>query len=468
MNTETKLRRRLLLAGGSAALLPWLEVFGGGRLHVASAQAASAVKRFMVVYYPGGVIREQFWPTGSETDFTLPYILEPLKAFQDKLLIMDGLEQLNMLDGPGHPHTKGMTGLLTGKAAVSGPYAFFLGGKTDFAQAASVDQMIGNRISAGLRFEALQLGVLWPTYGTGPSPQNTLSYSGPGQPAQPEADPWKAFQRVFMGVSASSSDDTSDANLRLKKSQLVLDSASAEFNALKSIVGAADKARLDEHLSRLAELRASLTAPMGTGPSCYPPTNITDADTISYSTGGDGSHMTIASAASSRMPTISRQMIDMAVMSFACDLTRVASIQYTEAAALASFPWLDYNENHHFYQHDGGFQVQACADITRFFYGEFAYLLKRLSETKDGDKTMLDTTAVLLCSEIGDPPSHDYKRIPFIIAGSGGGAFKTGRFLDFGGKPHHMLLVALLNAYGLSNTSVGDAKYNMGALTGLG
>ena len=93
---------------------------------------------------------------------------------------------------------------------------------------------------------------------------------------------------------------------------------------------------------------------------------------------------------------------------------------------------------------------------------------QRLSETKDGDKTMLDTTAVLLCSEIGDPPSHDYKRIPFIIAGSGGGAFKTGRFLDFGGKPHHMLLVALLNAYGLSNTSVGDAKYNMGALTGLG
>ena len=31
---------------------------------------------------------------------------------------------------------------------------------------------------------ALELGVLWPTYGTGPSPQNTISYSGPGQPAQ--------------------------------------------------------------------------------------------------------------------------------------------------------------------------------------------------------------------------------------------------------------------------------------------
>jgi Protein of unknown function (DUF1552) len=67
------------------------------------------------------------------------------------------------------------------------------------------------------------------------------------------------------------------------------------------------------------------------------------------------------------MPTIGKQMIDMAVMSLACDLTRVASIQFTDAASRASFPWLGLNENHHFYQHDGGFQQQLCADISRFF-----------------------------------------------------------------------------------------------------
>jgi hypothetical protein len=112
--------------------------------------------------------------------------------------------------------------------------------------------------------------------------------------------------------------------------------------------------------------------------------------------------------------------------------------------------------------------MQPCADIARFFYGEFAYLIKRLAETKEGDKTLLDSTAVLLCSEVGDPPSHDFKRIPFIIAGSGGGLFRTGRYLKLGGKPHHMLLVALMNAYGLTETSIGDEKYNDGALTGLG
>ncbi len=141
-------------------------------------------------------------------------------------------------------------------------------------------------------------------------------------------------------------------------------------------------------------------APTGGNPACMAPTNITEADSITYKTGGNEDHVTIAAAASNRMPTIGRQMIDMAIQSFVCDLTRVATIQYTDAASRASFPWLDYNENHHFYQHDGGFQMQPCADIARFFYGEFAYLIKRLAETKEGDKTMLDSTAVLLCSEV--------------------------------------------------------------------
>ena len=95
MNVESKLRRRLLLAGGgAAALLPWLEVFRGGRL--AQAQAQGPIKRFMVFFYPGGVIRDKFWPTGGETDFKMPSGMEPISAYRDKLLILDGLQQANM------------------------------------------------------------------------------------------------------------------------------------------------------------------------------------------------------------------------------------------------------------------------------------------------------------------------------------------------------------------------------------
>ena len=152
------------------------------------------------------------------------------------------------------------------------------------------------------------------------------------------SDPWQAFMRVFAGVTAggAASDPTKD--LRTKKTQLVIDSVSKEFQAISAGLGAADKARLDEHLSNLADVRKSLTVSVGGGSNCMPPTTITSADTIKYSTGGDGSHQTIAAASSGRMPTISRQMIDMAVMSLACDLTRVASIQYTDAASRAIRP----------------------------------------------------------------------------------------------------------------------------------
>src|SRR5438552_9590377 len=131
MKFEAKLRRRAFLAGGgAAALLPWLEALPGGRL--ARAQTASTpIKRLMVFFYPGGTIRSQYWPTGTETNFTLPAILQPLKSYQDKLLILDNLELRSTLDGPGHPHTKGMCGLLTGKATVPGKYTFFTRGSCD-------------------------------------------------------------------------------------------------------------------------------------------------------------------------------------------------------------------------------------------------------------------------------------------------------------------------------------------------
>jgi hypothetical protein len=468
MNFETRFRRRLLLAGGAAAaLLPWLEALPGGRVYTAKAQEQSPIKRFIVFFWPGGVVRDQYWPTGSERDFTLPHILQPLTAYRDKLLILDGIEMRNMLDGVGHPHTRGMGGLLTGKALAPGKYVFFCGGGgADFPQGTSIDHMIGNKIGADRRFKTLELGVLWPTYGTGPTPQNTISYSGPGRPAQPTSDPWAAFSRIFAGVGGGANMNQ-DAALRIRKTQLVIDSAAAEFRAVSSGLGAEDKLRLDEHLSRLAEIKASLVAPTGQGAACTPPTGITAADGIMYATGGDGSHQTIAKNASGRMPTIGKQMIDMAVMSLACDLTRVASIQFTDAASRASFPWLNLNENHHFYQHDGGFHQQPCADISRFFVEQFAYLLQRLSEVKEGDKPLIDSTTILMCSEIGDPPSHDHRRVPFVIAGGGGAAFRLGRYLKLGAQPHHKLLVSLLNSYGIADTTIGDAKYGTGPLAGL-
>ena len=50
-------------------------------------------------------------------------------------------------------------------------------------------------------------------------------------------------------------------------------------------------------------------------------------------------------------------MMDMMVMAMACDLTRVGTFQWTDTEAKHTFPWLNLNSHHHFYQHDGGFRA---------------------------------------------------------------------------------------------------------------
>ncbi len=465
MTKRRTFSRRALLgaAGGASLAVPWLEALTGRK--VAQAATMPSPQRLIVFFTPGGTIRDQFWPTGTETNFTLPYILQPLQSYQQNLLILDGIDLKPMLDGVGQAHQKGMGGLLTGRALPPGQFAFFSGG-AGFPAGMSIDQAIGAQTGGATKFKTLEFGVIWPTYGSGSLPQNIISYSAAAQPAPPMADPYAAFMRLFADVGASAQQAIATA-ARAKKTRLVLDAATTEFSLLRPTLGVADQRRIDEHLSRLHDIASGLDAPTGmTNATCLRP-DLSAADSLSYMTGDGDSHLTIAQDISARMPKIGQQMMDMMVMSFACDLTRVASIEWTDAASRASFPWLGLNENHHFYQHDGGFQQMPCATICNWFMQQLAYLVKRLAETPEGDHTLLDSTVIFVASEIADPPSHDYRRMPFMLINGSKGPFRTGRYLKFNGLPHNNLLVSLENAFNIQSATFGDPKYCTGPLTGL-
>ncbi len=81
---------------------------------------------------------------------------------------------------------------------------------------------------------------------------------------------------------------------------------------------------------------------------------------------------------------------------------------------------------------------------------------------------MLDNTVVLLGSEITRGNTHSHIDAPFILAGSGGGYFKTGRYLSFNGVvPHNNLLVSIMNAMGLPATTFGNPAYCSGPIVEL-
>ncbi|HKY37658.1 MAG TPA: hypothetical protein VJN18_17070 [Polyangiaceae bacterium] len=62
--------------------------------------------------------------------------------------------------------------------------------------------------------------------------------------------------------------------------------------------------------------------------------------------------------------------------------------------------------------------------------------------------------------------NHEHYDLPFLLAGSCGGHFATGRFVAYqasaAGHPHNNLLVSLANAIGTVETTFGDPEHCAG------
>jgi hypothetical protein len=69
---------------------------------------------------------------------------------------------------------------------------------------------------------------------------------------------------------------------------------------------------------------------------------------------------------------------------------------------------------------------------------------------------------ILVMSDMSEGAEHYVGRLPYVIIGSGGGFFKTGRTVTFANQvPNNQLLTSVLHALGMIDvTGVGDPKYS--------
>jgi hypothetical protein len=453
ITSKNRLTRRTVLrgAGQVAIALPFLEAML--RPLETHAQAAMAPKRFVVFYSPGGTLLDKWRPTGTETQFTLGDMMAPLVPHQSQLLFLDGLNLSVTEQGVGHPHSRGMAGLLTGTELLPGTFVTGMG-NASFANGPSIDQVIGERIGQGLKFRSLEFSTAWAISGRSlmdgavaetSNASNQITYAGANKPLPPMINPKVAFDRVFsdLGVQDAA------AILAKKKSVSILDAVIGQYNSVSAQLGAADKAKLEEHVELIRQMEASLSA--GTsGESCAIPGAPTDAD-------------------AKDVPTKGKTMTDLLVTSLACDLTRVGTMQWADSESKfpLNFAPLMLSDHHHGYQHDGVYDPNALFKIYKWFGENFAYLLTRLASVKEGDGTLLDNTVVLWVTEIQEPPTHAQTNMPFVIAGGKNAGIKTGRYLKVASQPHNNLLVSMLNVFGGTETKFGRAEYNTGALAGL-
>ena len=463
MASNWQISRRTLLrgAGGVSLGLPFLDAM----VRPGVARAATGPTRFVVFYTPGGTVRESWLPTGSEANFTLSPILKPLAEVQPFVTVLDGLDIKVTERGFGHPHTRGMAGILTGTPTSAGPYET-CGGNAGFASGPSVDQVIANHISRNAKFKSLQMAVRWPSFSYGGvtvSPTNILNYEAADRPLPPETDPKAIWTRLFSDLGATDA----DLSARNRRSRSILDSVGASYADLAKRLGSADRQKLEAHLAKIRELEMSLGAGGPTGASCNP----------NFGTALDGP-FSVASAVERcdgcvekdndvLIPKTGKMIMDLTVQALACDLTRVATVQWADLAANNSFPWLGLLDTHHGYQHDRGYQPDGIAKIDTWYAEQFAYFLKQLQATPDGDGTLLDNTVVFWCREISHPNTHSHVNMPLVLGGRAGGGLRSGRLLKFPNLPNNNLLVSFLNLFGVDSNTFGTPDYCSGALSGL-
>jgi len=461
-------RRALLRGAGSIAIaLPWLEIMGSPQ----QARAAETpAKRLLTVYQPGGTVKDKFWPTGSADAPVYGQILKPLEAHKARLLLLKGLSMTHLWkDAGGEQHQSGIVGLYTGVPQPG----------TGYPKGPSIDQVIATKIQQSLKpknagdpdlsyaYKSLQMAVRW---ATGKShgllhPINAANFDDEGQnrPIAPQLDPNDIFDTLFGSVK----EPADMANAENARQRSILDYVMGRYTKLQGRLGAADKAKLDQHLTKIRELEESIGKGDLTGTACKPPALI-DTKGYNATTGlnADNDGAVKDQTTDAKIPAVGKFMMDMMVMAMACELTAVGSFQWSDTEAKHTFPWLNLSEHHHFYQHDGNFRPTECAQIDTWYAEMHAYLLSAMAAVDMGGHSLLDESVVLFGTEISHPPDHTKEDMPLMLAGGGGG-LKGGRVLSFNGVPHNNLLVSLFGLFGDSRTTFGKPELCQNPLSGL-
>jgi len=116
-----------------------------------------------------------------------------------------------------------------------------------------------------------------------------------------------------------------------------------------------------------------------------------------------------------------------------------------------SYPELGFTDKHHSQTHHKNRKemVDKVAAITKFNIDQFAYMVNKMATLREGDGTLLDNCIMMWGSGLEDGDKHSRENLPFIIAGRGGGALNTGRFVDNVKSNQGDLLTTLLSCAGV-------------------
>ena len=427
--TAKSLPRRTVLRGlGATLALPLLEAMTPA---VARA-AAKPVHRFQTFYVPNGMAMEYWLPKTTGSAFELTPILEPLAAYRNQMLVLSGLKA-----NWNYIHAGASGSFLTGTAR---------GGRNEVEIIAdvSMDQLLARHFASETQVASLEL-AMDPPNNAGACTGNlscvythTLSWRSPTQPLPMEFNPRAVFEKLF-GDSGSTDPAARAARLRQHKS--ILDSVNDKLAALKRGLGPQDQVKVDEYAESVRDIERRIQRAEEQRDTDLP---IMDQPQGVPAVFED--HLAL--------------MLDLQVLAFQSDLTRVISFMISKEQSARPYPQIGIPEAHHPLSHHGEVPelIARMSKINRYHTELFARYLAKLRATPDGDGSLLDHTTILYGSGISNSNRHSGDNLPILVLGGGAGTLRGGRHLAYTDKPSMAnLLVTLMDKMGVPVERLGGS-----------
>jgi hypothetical protein len=436
-------RRTILRGAGAMLALPLLDAMATSAS--AAEAAAAARKRLQIIYFPNGMAMRNFTPTTAGADYALSPILQPLAPYRDKFMVVSGVDahQGDALGDGAGDHARACGTWLTGVHVKKTEGA-------DITCATSMDQIVAKQFGDATQLPSLELGLEPPSLvgscdsGYSCAYTDTLSWRDASTPLPVTINPRDVFEVLF---GDGDSLDPRARMAQLKRQASILDFVADDAKRLSTKVGVSDQRKIDEYMESVRDIEKRIQKVENSKAVALPdyakPSGIPDS-----------------------FEDHSRMMIDLQVLAMQADLTRVGTFMLAREASGRSYPEIGVPDGHHPTSHHGGDpdKYARLTKINTLHMEQVAYYMKRMTETKDGDGTLLDSTIVIAGASMADPDHHDHLNLTTIV---GGGPVKGNRhvIVDKGSTPMTNILLSVMDSLGVHQDKLGDSTGRFTQLT---
>ena len=436
--TKMSLDRRTFLRGvGATIALPFLDAMAPALS--AASSAAAPVPRVGFFYVPNGMFLPNFHPAGEGgTDFTFTPILKPLEPFRSRLNVLSGLSNRGVISSNegGGVHTRAHAGWLNGVLPKRTEGADITAGKT-------IDQYAADTLGNDTLLRSLEL-TTESSFMSGNCENgyscaylNSTSWRTANTPLPHERDPRVVFQRLFGdGGSVAARME------QMRTDRSILDSVGESMRRLEHRLGIGDKRMVADYLDSVREVELRIQKAEQSNASTPLPTIVQPA------------------GVPEEYDEHAKLLIDLLALAYQADVTRVSCMQIARESSTRTYPTIGVPEGHHPVSHhqNDPHNIEQNTKINAYHMSLFARFVEKLSETPDGDGTLLDHSVLVYGAGMGDGDHHTPVDLPIAVVGAACGQLKGGRHIKYAmDTPFMNLGLSLLDKVGVNVDQISDS-----------